>query len=369
MSWLYRQLIRPLLFSQDSESIHNRTLACLGIISSAPSLRRGLYEFFGSPSLPVECLGLRFPNPMGLAAGMDKNGVAFPAWASLGFGFCEIGGVTWHAQPGNPSPRMFRIVPDGALINRMGFNNAGAAALASTLAAWRNEGAWPSHPVGINLGKSKVTPLESAPSDYAKSLEVLWTQADFFVVNVSSPNTPNLRMLQEGSALDEILVALDDVNKRIALQERQLPKAILIKVAPDLDWKALDVMLQVAMTRGAAGIVATNTTVERPANPDPSGYSVYQETGGLSGLPLRERSTTMIRHIYRQTRGRLPVVGVGGIFTVDDAWEKVLSGATLLQAYTGLVFEGPGLAKSIVHGLKERMTGATWDEVVGSGSD
>ncbi len=197
MSWFYRHLVRPILFSQDSEKIHDRTLRLLGSASQNRNALKILSSLFGGPSKPVKTLGLTFPNPIGLAAGMDKNAAALPVWEALGFGFVELGGITRHAQPGNPQPRMFRCVPDEALVNRMGFNNIGSEAFAARLAEWKRSGLWPQHPVGVNLGKSKITPLEQAAEDYAKTFRLLWPFADFFVVNVSSPNTPNLRQLQD----------------------------------------------------------------------------------------------------------------------------------------------------------------------------
>ena len=271
MSWFYRHLIRPVLFAQDSEAIHNRTLASLGWASQYEIIGDALASFFGAPELPVEAFGLKFPNPVGLAAGMDKHAAAAPIWPALGFGFSELGGVTWHPQPGNPAPRMFRAVAEEALVNRMGFNNPGATALAEKLARWRTLGRWPKHPVGINLGKSKITPLEQAAQDYANSLRALWPHGDFFVVNVSSPNTPNLRQLQDKAALGEILDALQAVNREAAGKEAAAklesaaaardahapapgahcatpaivpaPKPILVKVAPDLTFTALDEIL------------------------------------------------------------------------------------------------------------------------------
>ena len=216
MSWFYRAAVRPVLFAQDSEVIHDRTLNALAWAARRELICDALASFFGAASLPLPLFGLTFPNPVGLAAGMDKLAIATPVWESLGFGFCELGGVTWHAQPGNPGPRMFRAVADEALINRMGFNNPGAQIIAEKLAEWKKRGRWPNHPVGINLGKSKITPLEKAAEDYANSLRVLWPHADFFVVNVSSPNTPNLRQLQEKAALDEIFAALQEVNRTAA---------------------------------------------------------------------------------------------------------------------------------------------------------
>lgn len=387
MSWFYRAVVRPALFARDSEEIHNFTLRALGRISRHPVLCEALAAAHGAPGLPVEVFGLRFPNPVGLAAGMDKHAAAVPAWEALGFGFSELGGVTWHAQPGNPPPRMFRAVADGALVNRMGFNNPGAEALALKLEQWRASGRWPSHPVGINLGKSKITPLDQAAEDYANSFRRLWPLADFFVVNVSSPNTPNLRQLQDKAALDEVLAAVQEVNIKYSVTSNQCSgishrdsrntqyatrntsKPILVKVAPDLSFDALDEILALAGPRRLAGIVATNTTLERPPTSDPRLQRVYAETGGLSGRPLRQRSTEVIRHLYRQTKGALPIIGVGGIFDAADAWEKITAGASLVQVYSGLVYEGPSLAKDIVRGLIERMQERgirTFSEAVGS---
>ena len=385
MSWFYRRFVRPALFERDSEAIHDWTLRRLAWISRRESLCEALASWFAPAELPVQLFGLSFPNPVGLAAGMDKFAMALPAWAALGFGFSELGGVTWHPQPGNPQPRIFRAIADEALVNRMGFNNPGAVTLAKTLAGWRAAGRWPNHPVGINLGKSKLTPLDQAAEDYAASLRVLWPHADFFVVNVSSPNTPNLRQLQDKSALDEVLAGVQEANRREAelaassaasspceartgrggsdssrhrpspIARRPLGKPILVKVAPDLSFEAMDEILELVDSRRIAGIVATNTTLVRPETSDPRLSRVYAEAGGLSGRPLRERSTQMIRHIHRQTDGRLPIIGVGGIFDPADAWEKINAGASLVQVYTGLVYEGPGIARDIVEGLRMRL--------------
>ncbi|MDB6018200.1 MAG: dihydroorotate dehydrogenase [Pedosphaera sp.] len=357
MTWAYRNLLRPLLFRWDSEAIHDRTLQRLAWTSRHPSVCGMLASFFRPDPLPVELFGLKFPNPVGLAAGMDKQAAAVPVWDALGFGFSELGGVTWHAQPGNPAPRMFRAVPQEALINRMGFNNPGAEALARRLREWQTAGRWPKHPVGINLGKSKITPLAAAAKDYSDSLRALWPYADFFVVNVSSPNTPNLRQLQDKAALDEILAALQEVNlslSKAAVPPRP-PKPILVKVAPDLSFPALDEILELAAPRQLAGIVATNTTITRPQTDQVALQRIYAETGGLSGRPLATRSTEVIRHLYRQTHGTLPIIGVGGIFNAADAWEKIAAGASLIQLYTGLVYEGPGIVRKIVSGLRSRL--------------
>jgi dihydroorotate dehydrogenase len=345
----YRSLVRPFLFRRDSEEIHNFTLAALGFVARGDLVPESFAPLFQPAPLPIRLFGLDFPNPVGLAAGMDKQAAALPVWEKLGFGFSEIGGVTRHAQPGNPAPRMFRVVPDEALINRMGFNNGGADAMAATLRRWKASGLWPTHPVGVNLGKSKITPLEQSAEDYATSFGLLRDLADFFVVNVSSPNTPNLRQLQDKSALDEIFAALQEANSGA------VPRPILVKVAPDLSFEALDEILELVGPRRIAGIVATNTTIARPPGGDPARDRIYAETGGLSGSPLRSRSTEVVRHIYRQTKGSLPIIGVGGIFSAADAWDKIAAGASLVQVYTGLVYEGPGIVKAIVDGLRIRL--------------
>ena len=349
VTWFYRHFIRPILFAQDAERAHEFTLKMLSRVSRSAAASAVVGTIFPAPLLPVELFGLKFSNPIGLAAGMDKFAAAVPVWEQLGFGFCELGGVTLHGQPGNPSPRMFRAPAAGAIVNRMGFNNPGAEAFAKSLADWKGS-RWPKHPVGINLGKSKVTPLDKAAEDYAGSFRLLRDYADFFVVNVSSPNTPGLRQLQDKSALDEILAALCELQKSGGRSP-----ALLVKVAPDLSFEALDEILELASARNLSGIVATNTTISRPETNDPAVKTVYSETGGLSGRPLRSRSTEMIRHIFKQTRGKLPIIGVGGIFSADDAWEKITAGASLLQIYSALVYEGPGLPKKIVSGLIQRM--------------
>ena len=361
MSWFYRSCVRPVLFTQNAERIHNLMMHALGWVGRSGAAGTVLNALYGAPELAIDLFGLRFPNPVGLAAGMDKQAEALPVWQSFGFGHTELGAVTWLAQPGNPLPRVFRAIPESAIVNRMGFNNPGAEVVAGRLAAWRAQGRWPAHPVGMNLGKSKATPLPEAPEDYARSFRVLRPHLDFFVVNVSSPNTPNLRQLQDKRALDEIFAALQEVQ---ASQPAPGPnqsesvvvrKPILVKVAPDLSFDALDEILELVGPRQIAGIVATNTTITRPSVENPVVQRVYSETGGLSGRPLRARSTEVIRHLYRQTRGRLPIVGVGGIFSAADAWEKITAGASLVQVYTGMVYEGPGLARAIVCGLRQRL--------------
>jgi dihydroorotate dehydrogenase len=373
VSWIYRRVIRPALFAQDSEKIHDRTLRALGCASRRRLLTSIVNTIYGAPELPVEVFGLKFPNPVGLAAGMDKLAQAVPVWPALGYGFSELGGVTWHPQPGNPRPRIARAIKDEAVVNSMGFNNPGAEAIAAALARWKEKGLWPAHPVGINLGKSKITAIADAAGDYANSFQLLRSHADFFVVNVSSPNTPNLRQLQDKSALDEILAALQEIqNPRASSDVATSPphRPILVKVAPDLSFDALDEILELVGSRQIAGIVATNTTITRPDTTDPRLKQVYAAPGGLSGRPLRARSTEVVRHLYQQTRGTLPIIGVGGIFTAADAWEKITAGASLIQIYTGMIYEGPSIAKTIVRGLTQRLAEnsfPTWTQAVGSG--
>jgi dihydroorotate dehydrogenase len=349
VNWCYRGIIRPVLFAQEAEQIHDRTLRLLACVSRNNFLLNFTSALCGAPELPVELFGLRFPNPVGLAAGMDKWAQAVPAWQALGFGFSELGGVTWQSQPGNPTPRLFRALADEAIVNSMGFNNPGASAFAEALVRWKQADRWPSHPVGVNLGKSKVTPLEKAAEDYANTFRVLRPYVDFCVVNVSSPNTPNLRQLQDKSALDEILAALQQNNTGPKLTP------ILVKVAPDLSFEALDEILELAGPRRLAGFVATNTTITRPDTKDERLRQIYGQPGGLSGRPLRQRSTEVIRHLHRQSRGAWPIIGVGGIFDADDAWEKITAGASLVQIYTSLIYRGPGVVKEIVTGLQERL--------------
>ena len=294
--------------------------------------------------------GLNFANPVGLAAGFDKDGIAAGIWSSFGFGFAELGAVTLNAQIGNPRPRLFRLALDRAALNRMGANNLGAAVMAKTLqSTWQRQ---PRNiPIGINLCKSKNTPLNESAEDYLGSFKLLKDWADYFVVNVSSPNTPGLRSLQAEEQLDPILAALQ--------QENQGSKPILIKISPDLEWEAIAAVLDLATTHNLAGIIATNTTTKRDGLKtqviESTGKHVKDEAGGISGAPLKERSTEIIRYIWQETRGKLPIIGVGGIFTAEDAWEKITAGASLLQVYTGWVYEGPWMVNRILEGLLKKL--------------
>lgn len=331
MSRLYTALARPLLFRLHAETAHEVAMRMLALLAGVAGERAG------APSgRPVECFGLHFPNEVGLAAGMDKNATALPAWPLMGFGYVEVGTVTALPQPGNPPPRLFRLPRQKALINRMGFNNEGAAAVAVRLAAWQAGGRWPRVPVGINLGKSKITPLAEAPADYAESFRRLREFGDYFVVNVSSPNTPGLRELQAASHLRDILRAL--------ARENRLGKPVLVKIAPDLDDTAIAEVADCAESEGVAGWIATNTTLDHRAVPPEC-----DEEGGLSGEPLRELSTRVLRRLGRVARQ--PLIGVGGISTSDDAREKRAAGASLIQIYTGLVYSGPGLPRRLARDL------------------
>ena len=363
----YRQLVRPLIFSVfklDPEWAHGyaiKTLAWLGAEpppgqSGGQTLKAKQQQWvrqqleFVSPRLQQHCWGIPFPNPMGIAAGFDKDGEAVQAWPLMGFGFAELGTVTRFPQPGNPSPRLFRLVEDEAALNRMGFNNQGAETLARRLEPLWQAGR-PPIPIGINLGKSKVTPLEEAAEDYRFSFQQLKTLGDYFVVNVSSPNTPGLRSLQAAEQLAPILAALQHENTET--------KPLLVKIAPDLDWEAIDGVIELARAHNLAGIIATNTTVSRQGLATrvlpQTGRPIAEEAGGISGAPLRQRSTEVIRYMYQKTEGQLPIVGVGGIFTAADAWDKITAGASLLQTYTGWIYEGPWMVRRLLEGLVEKL--------------
>jgi dihydroorotate dehydrogenase len=401
---MYRSLIRPVLFSglkADPEWLHQQTLSALGWLDQQHrySPGRWLQERLAAAycvtddRLSQALWGLHFSNPIGLAAGFDKDGVASGVWSSFGFGFAELGTVTFNAQPGNPPPRLFRLPLDQAALNRMGFNNEGAARMAAVLRErWGDEGRrqevtlltpqakqesmtleggrrqeaegrrqeldagrtqYPpvAFPIGINLGKSKSTPLEEAAADYLGSFRLLKEWGDYFVVNVSSPNTPGLRSLQAADQLDPILLALQ--------HENQGQKPLLIKIAPDLEWDAIAAVLDAAQKHQLAGIIATNTTIRRDGLATQviteTGNAVQEEAGGISGVPLRQRSTEVIRFIYQETQGTLPIIGVGGVFTPEDAWEKITAGASLVQVYTGWIYEGPGMVRRILEGLLQRL--------------
>lgn len=330
----YEELLRPLLFLVDPERIHEYALHALSAASSFPLVNTKPEEF----PLRREVFGLSFPNPVGLAAGFDKNGIAIPALAALGFGSVEIGTVTALAQPGNPKPRMFRVPEAEAIINRLGFNNRGAAAIAERLQTLRQSPRWPAVPVGINIGKSRVVPLENAVEDYVKSLRLLREHGDYFVLNVSSPNTPGLRSLQDPAALGPLCATL---------HQELAQKPLLLKIAPDLTWKEVDDILATAESNGISGIIATNTTIDHSSVP-----SSRRTDGGLSGTPLRERSYAVLKYI--KARSRLPIISVGGIMNAADAVARFDAGADLIQLYTGFIYRGPGIIRQICAALLER---------------
>jgi len=358
---IYQVAIRPLFFNlvkADPEWLHQQTIGSLNWLSQTSTYPPGswvnhrlekslcLYD----SRLEQSLFGLKFPNPVGLAAGFDKDGVAANIWASLGFGFAELGTVTFHPQPGNPRPRLFRLPLDKAALNRMGFNNSGAAAMAVRLSQEKQE-LTRSIPIGVNLGKSKVTPLEAAAQDYLDSFRLLKDLGDYFVVNVSSPNTPGLRSLQDAAMLSAILELLQTENSS--------QKPIFVKIAPDLTWEAIADIITLAKTYQLAGIIATNTTISRDGLKtqviEQTGKSPQSEAGGISGEPLRHRSTEVIRFIWQQTQGQIPIIGVGGIFSPEDAWEKITAGASLIQVYTGWIYEGPLMVRRILKGLLDHL--------------
>ncbi|MEZ8033010.1 MAG: quinone-dependent dihydroorotate dehydrogenase [Candidatus Poseidoniaceae archaeon] len=352
----YRVFVRPTLRAQDSEKAHSRALLMLRAFSSNP-VTRGVLSFLFRPrkNLPIECFGHTYHHPFGNAAGLDKRAEALRGWEAIGLSFIEIGGVTEHEQDGNPKPRMFRATSARSLVNRMGFNNPGSEKVALQLKHHFAKFGSPSVPLWVNLGKSKTTTLEDAPNDYAQTMERLWDFCDVFVINVSSPNTPNLRELQHDSALESIITACKNINHQNAERTHTKSKPVLVKIAPDLSDDQLVAIVETARSAGCDGIVATNTTIERPDTSSKSEQKVFEQTGGLSGAPLNQRSTDMIHKIYSMTNGEWPIIGVGGILSADDAWDKIGAGACLLQAYSGFVFEGAGLTKSVVHGLDKKL--------------
>jgi dihydroorotate dehydrogenase len=357
---IYQLALRPLLFSvlkADPEAVHKQSLDLLHAIDSTPTspltklTKASFQQYFcrEQPQLAQSLFGLNFANPVGLAAGFDKDGIAAGMWQYLGFGFAELGTVTYHPQPGNEPPRLFRLPQDRAALNRMGFNNLGSAAMAEALQQRHRDDF--SIPIGINLGKSKITPLEEAAQDYLGSFKRLQDLGDYFVINVSSPNTPNLRDLQ---AIEPLRIIFDTLQ-----QENQGHKPILVKIAPDLAWEDIAAVVELSQTYQLAGIIATNTTIDRSQLTTKivaaTGKKVTEEAGGISGAPVRQKSTEVIRFIHQQTGGSLPIIGVGGIFTADDAWEKITAGASLIQVYTGWTYNGPWMVDRILTGLLAKL--------------
>lgn len=335
---MYKSLIRPLLFRYDPEKIHHFTFSSIRFLNSIPgmpALLRSMYDV-RDPRLEREVFGLKFPNPVGLAAGLDKDAVLYRELGGLGFGFIEIGTLTPKPQEGNPKKRLFRLREDSALINRMGFNNGGVHAAVERLK--KNPKGKGHVLIGGNIGKNKVTPNEDAVQDYVICFDALYDYVDYFVVNVSSPNTPNLRELQDKEPLTKLLQTLQDKN---AAKPKQKP--ILLKIAPDLTDEQLLDIIDIVKTTGIAGVIATNTTISREGLISEN----KSETGGLSGKPLTKRSTEVIRFLSEKSGKAFPIIGVGGVHTPEDAIEKLEAGASLIQLYTGFIYEGPALVKAI----------------------
>lgn len=353
----YRVFLRPALRIQDSEKAHSRALFMLRFFSANP-LSRSILSLLYRPrtKLTVNCFGQEYIHPFGNAAGLDKRAEALRGWEAIGLSFIEIGGVTEHQQDGNPKPRMFRASASRSLVNRMGFNNPGSKKVAHQLKQHFSRHGSPNVPLWANLGKSKITPLDQAPGDYAATMDRLWEYCDTFVINVSSPNTPNLRELQHDDALESIIKACQEVNSHRSKSTNSSLKPLLVKIAPDVSDEQLSAVVQTARRAGCDGIIATNTTIVRPESSSKNEEKVFAQTGGLSGAPLSNRSTEVIHQIYSMTNGEWPIVGVGGILSVEDAWQKIGAGASLLQAYSGFVFEGPGLTKSVVNGLHKKLS-------------
>lgn len=344
---LYKSLIRPALFRKDPEESHETILGLLARMEGMAGLLDAFYRV-NDARLNVRVGPLRFSNPVGLAGGFDKNAVAPKTIASFGFGFMEIGAVTAQAQPGNPKPRLYRLPEDLALINRLGFNNDGADAIAAKLEAMRRRRSLPAIPLGMNIGRTKIVETSDAVADFLACFERLHPYGDFFTLNVSSPNTPNLRDLQEKSLLRDLLTAVQQKNLDLAGRSGGAIKPVFVKIAPDMEFAQVDEITEVAMATQLTGIVATNATAFMRENlrslngPEP---------GGLSGRPITAKVTSFVAHIYRQTGGRLPIIGVGGIFDARDAYDKIRAGASAVQIYTGWIYEGPGAVKRINRGL------------------
>jgi dihydroorotate dehydrogenase len=354
MSLLWEKLIRPIMFRFDAERAHEVGIKALKNGFAAPFYSNAENFKFG----PIERFGLKFPNPLGVAAGFDKNALVFNELASLGFGFVEVGTVTLKPQKGNEKPRMFRLSADQALINRLGFNNDGALAIADRLKNSKRKCI-----VGVNIGKNKDVPNEEAVKNYLACFEIIHSVADYIAVNVSSPNTPGLRDLQKGENLNELVSAIQTRNRKLGA------KPLLLKIAPDLTDKDVDTAVDICIQHEVAGMIATNTTISREGLRTKNVESFG--SGGLSGKPLADRSNRIIAQIFRKTDGKLPIIGVGGIFTSKDAFNKIASGASLVQAYTGFVYGGPTFARDIIDGLERVLDSkrfSTFDEAVGSGS-
>ncbi|MGX4608030.1 quinone-dependent dihydroorotate dehydrogenase [Priestia sp. JNUCC 25] len=354
--------LRPMLFSVDPEKAHNLSISALKLLQTNPFLINQYYKKMNvkNPRLKSSYWGVDFDNPVGLAAGFDKNGEVYSGLYALGFGTIEVGSVTPLPQEGNPKPRLYRLKEDNGLINRMGFNSKGVYEVEKNFVTTAKTPL----PIGINLGKNKITPNAEAALDYIKGLEVLYKHGDYFVINISSPNTKNLRDLQHITNLYALLTQI--INKRNnLLKELKLYRPIILKVAPDLTPNQIEQVVETALSAGIEGLIVSNTTIEREGL-----HSVYKkEEGGLSGRPLVQKSTELIYKVYKQTQGKIPIIGSGGIFTGMDAFEKLAAGANLVQVYTGMIYRGPSIAKHINNELIKIMDQRGFnsvEEVIGS---
>lgn len=328
----------------DPEQTHELSLKALRMATAVPVLSGLIRQKV--PDLPVSVMGINFPDPLGLAAGLDKKACCVDAFGNMGFGFVEVGTVTPLPQPGNPKPRLFRLPEHEAIINRMGFNSPGLNQVLVNLRKHRGDGI-----VGINIGKNAATPLDNATHDYLLGLRGAYTLADYVTVNISSPNTKNLRDLQSAENLDELLGALKQEQAQLSEQhDRNVP--IALKIAPDLDNEQIQVIAQLLRRHRFEGVIATNTTLARSGVED---HPLAKEAGGLSGRPEKDMSTAVIRALYTELKGDIPIIGVGGISSAEDAWEKMLAGADLVQVYSALIYQGPGLVRKILVGLEEKV--------------
>ena len=349
MGFWYEKTIKPFLFRKDPETAHHLAVRGMRTLGALPPLCRLMARANGVSRhcRPIELFGLRFPNAVGLAAGFDKDAVCWQAAAALGFGHVEIGTVTAQRQPGNPRPRVFRYPGEEAVINRMGFNNAGAEIVARRLA--RHPKKRRAIPLGINIGKSRAVAIDDAAEDYLLSFRALADHADYVTVNVSSPNTPDLRLLQESAHLLGLLRILRDANLSRVSEEGKTRVPILVKIAPDLTYRQIDAILDTVVNLNLDGVIATNTTLARPGR-----CAALKESGGLSGRPLRNRATDIVRYLHLRTEGNLPIIAVGGIHDLESAGEKLDAGASLVQIYTGMIFQGPFFAREVARALAHR---------------
>jgi dihydroorotate dehydrogenase len=344
---MYEKIIRPILFRMDAEEAHEWTIRNLSLASGVPWICKVLHKWnCGNGKGAVRLFGLDFPNRLGLAAGMDKDGRCPGAFAAMGFGHVEAGTVTPVGQLGNDKPRLFRYPQEEAVINRMGFNNHGAESMASRISKTYPKGPGRTAVLGINIGKGKSTPIEEAARDYVAGFRELAAQADYFTVNISSPNTPGLRQLQQESYLRELLGSLQQANQERSTETGEAKIPILVKIAPDLEDREIELVVGLLEVLGYDGVIATNTTVARPGY-----FGNVNETGGLSGLPLQSRSDDVIRLIHKVSGGGMPIIGVGGIMDLDSAQRKIDLGASLVQIYTGLIYKGPGIVRKIAQAI------------------